>query len=275
METPRTVTSGTLSIGPEANLVVLAGLCIVEDLDTTLRHAEKLAEMAADLPITLVFKSSFDKANRSAISSYRGPGMAEGLRILSEVKAKTGLPLVTDVHESAQMDAVAEVADIIQIPAFLCRQTDLLVAAAKTGRIVNVKKGQFLSPHDMKNVVTKIEEAGSEKITLTERGNSFGYNTLVNDFRGLPIMRRLGVPVIFDATHSVQQPGGHGSRTGGDRTMVPYLAKAAVAVGVDGLFFEVHENPELAKSDADNALPLADFGPLVRKLLAIREAAAD
>ncbi|MFT7617714.1 MAG: 2-dehydro-3-deoxyphosphooctonate aldolase (KDO 8-P synthase) [Planctomycetota bacterium] len=275
MEMPRTVRQGDLAIGPEADLVILAGLCIVEDFDTTLRHAEKLAEATQDLPITLVFKSSFDKANRSSISSHRGPGMKAGLEILAEVKKRTGLPIVTDVHESGQVAEVAEVADILQIPAFLCRQTDLLVAAAETGKIVNVKKGQFLSPHDMKNVVTKIEEAGSEKVTLTERGNSFGYNTLVNDFRGLPIMRRLGVPVIFDATHSVQQPGGHGSRTGGDRTMVPYLAKAAVAVGVDGLFFEVHETPDLAKSDADNALHLEDFGPLIRKLLAIRQAAAD
>ncbi len=274
MTQPRTIRSNSLTIGPEGDLTVLAGLCIVEDFECTLRHAEALAAAVDGLPVQLVFKSSFDKANRSSIRSYRGPGMEAGLKILQEVKNRTGLPLVTDVHECHQMAAVAEVADILQIPAFLCRQTDLLVAAAETGRIVNVKKGQFLSPGDMRNIVTKIEEAGSDKVTLTERGSSFGYNTLVNDFRALPQMRALGVPVIFDATHSVQQPGGHGDRTGGDRTMVPYLAKAAVAVGVDGLFFEVHENPELAKSDADNALPLADFRPLMTRLLAIREAAA-
>ncbi|HGY91358.1 MAG TPA: 3-deoxy-8-phosphooctulonate synthase [Planctomycetes bacterium] len=269
----RTIRCGQAAIGPDAPLAVLAGLCIVEDEATTLRHAAALKEAAAGLPVGLVFKASFDKANRSSISSYRGPGMEEGLRILGRVKRELDLPIVTDIHESWQAEPAAEVADVIQIPAFLCRQTDLLAAAARTGRIVNVKKGQFLSPHDMSNVVAKIEESGNEKVSLTERGSAFGYNTLVNDFKGIPVMRALGVPVIFDATHSVQIPGGHGKSSSGDRTMIPPLARAAVAVGVDGLFFEVHEEPAKAKSDADNALPLHEFGPLLRRLLAIRAAA--
>ncbi len=276
MKPVRTVRHDDLAIGPEAPLMVLAGLCIVEDMETTLRHARSLKEQAAELAVTLVFKSSFDKANRSSIKSFRGPGMEAALEIFTAVREETGLRIVTDVHETAQVARVAEVADILQIPAFLCRQTDLLVAAAETGKIVNVKKGQFLAPWDMKNVVTKIEETGSDKVVLTERGSCFGYNTLVNDFKGLPYMRHeLGVPVIFDATHSVQVPGGRGTSTGGDRTMIPYLAKAAVAVGIDGLFFEVHENPAVAKSDADNALPLESFGPLMKKLLAVRAAAQD
>ncbi len=273
MTTVRTIRSEKISIGPEAPLAVLAGLCIVEDEATTLRHAAALKDAVTDLEVGLVFKASFDKANRSALSSYRGPGMEEGLRILAAVKEEFDLPIVTDIHEAWQAEAAAEVADVIQIPAFLCRQTDLLIAAARTGRIVNVKKGQFLSPHDMANVVTKIEESGNEKISLTERGSAFGYNALINDFKGIPTMRALGVPVIFDATHSVQIPGGHGKSSSGDRTMIPPLARAAVAVGVDGLFFEVHEDPQRAKSDADNALPLREFGPLLRRLLAIRTAA--
>ena len=269
----RTIRRDAIAIGPEADLLVLAGLCIVEDEATTLRHAEALKATVEGLPLSLVFKSSFDKANRSSITSFRGPGMEEGLRVLRAVKDATGLPIVTDVHETWQVEPAAEVADIIQIPAFLCRQTDLLCAAARSGRVVNVKKGQFLAPGDMGNVVSKLRDCGTEDIILTERGSSFGYNTLVNDFRGLPIMRGLGVPVIYDATHSVQVPGGQGTRSGGDRTMVPYLARAAAAVGVDGFFFEVHEDPSVAKSDADNALPLDQFGGLIRRLLAIQEAA--
>jgi len=272
---PRTISGNGLEIGPQADLTVIAGLCIVEDFETTLRHAVALREAVTGLPVTLVFKSSFDKANRSSMGSFRGPGMEEGLDILSRVKSETGLPLLTDIHETSQAAAIGEVADMIQIPAFLCRQTDLLTAAAGTGRIVNVKKGQFLSPHDMKNIITKLEESGTDKIVLTERGTSFGYNTLVNDFRGLPIMRSFGYPVVFDATHSVQVPGGHGSKSGGDRTMIPPLARAAVAVGVDGLFFEVHEDPSVAKSDADNALHLEHFGSLLRDLIRIREAAME
>jgi 2-dehydro-3-deoxyphosphooctonate aldolase (KDO 8-P synthase) len=269
---PRTIRDEHLALGPDAPLVIFAGLCIVEDAETTLRHARSLKEQVADLPVTLVFKSSFDKANRSSIKSHRGPGMDAAFEIFREVKKETGLPFVTDVHETAQVERVAEIAEVIQIPAFLCRQTDLLVAAARTGRIVKVKKGQFLAPWDMRHVVNKLEEAGTEKIVLTERGASFGYNTLVNDFRALPIMRDLGYPVVFDATHSVQIPGGAGERSGGDRTMIPYLARAAVAVGVDGLFFEVHEDPSRAKSDADNALPLEEFGGLLRSLLKVRDA---
>lgn len=269
-----TVEVDDLAIGPGAELCVLAGLCIVDDQETTLRHARALKAACAELPVNLIFKASFDKANRSSIDSYRGPGMKEGLAILHAVRSETGLPIVTDIHESHQAEEVAEVADIIQIPAFLCRQTDLLVAAARTGRIINVKKGQFLSPHDMKWVIKKLESAGTNRITLTERGVSFGYNTLVNDFRALPVLRGHGYPVIFDATHSVQMPGAHGHSSSGDRTMIAPLARAAVAVGVDGLFFEVHEDPSKAKSDADNALPLEQFEPLLKNLLAIRAAAA-
>jgi 2-dehydro-3-deoxyphosphooctonate aldolase (KDO 8-P synthase) len=252
---------------------VTAGLCIVEEEGATLRQAEALKRHMEGLPISFVFKSSFDKANRSSLASYRGPGMDEGLRILAKVKDALDLPILTDVHETHQCEAAAEVADILQIPAFLCRQTDLLLAAAATGRIINVKKGQFLAPHDVKPLIDKLHDSGCHKVTITERGVSFGYNTLVNDFRALPQIRALGVPVIFDATHSVQQPGGHGERSGGDRTMVPPLARAAAAVGTDGFFFEVHEDPSRARSDADNALLLADLRPLLETLLAIREAA--
>jgi 2-dehydro-3-deoxyphosphooctonate aldolase (KDO 8-P synthase) len=269
---PHPVVAGKIAIGPGHPLFVTAGLCIVEPEEVTLRHAEALQRGLRDLPVTFVFKASFDKANRSSIKSFRGFGMDECLRILAAVKTKLGLPILTDVHEPSQCAAVAEVADVLQIPAFLCRQTDLLVAAAKTGRIVNVKKGQFLAPWDVKPLIEKMREAGSDRITLCERGSSFGYNTLVNDFRGVPLMRGYGVPVIFDATHSVQQPGGLGDKTGGDRRMIPYLARAAAAVGVDGFFFEVHENPAVAKSDAANALRLPDLAPLVSQLLRIRAA---
>ena len=271
--TPDPVTDGTLSIGPGHPLFVTAGLCIVEDETTTLRHAEALKAATSDLPVTFVFKSSFDKANRSSLKSYRGPGMEEGLRILGKVKSELQLPILTDVHETSQCATAASVADVLQIPAFLCRQTDLLLAAGATGRIVNVKKGQFMAPQDVRPMINKLREAGHDKITVTERGVSFGYNTLVNDFRALPAIRGMDVPVIFDATHSVQQPGGHGHRSGGDRTMVPPLARAAAAVGVDGFFFEVHEDPSVAKSDADNALSLRDFRPLLETLLRIRIAA--
>jgi 2-dehydro-3-deoxyphosphooctonate aldolase (KDO 8-P synthase) len=267
------VSDGTIKVGGGLPYLIIAGLCIVEDEATTLRHAEALQSASADLPVTLVFKASFDKANRSSISSFRGPGMAEGLRILQKVKDTLGLPILTDVHETWQCTEAAAVADILQIPAFLCRQTDLLLAAAATGRMLNVKKGQFLAPEDVRPLLSKLKESGCDRVTITERGVSFGYNTLVNDFRALPTIRRLGAPVIFDATHSVQRPGGHGNRSGGDRTMVPFLAKAAAAVGADGFFFEVHENVAVAKSDADNALPLDDFRPLLRKLLEIRAVA--
>jgi 2-dehydro-3-deoxyphosphooctonate aldolase (KDO 8-P synthase) len=269
---PVPVKSGAIGVGPGHPLLLIAGLCIVEPEADTMRQATALAEGLRGLPVTFVFKCSYDKANRSSAKSYRGPGMREGLRILAKVKKELSLPILTDVHEPAQCAEAAAVADILQIPAFLCRQTDLLVAAAKTGRIVNVKKGQFLAPWDVKPLVEKIRDAGNDLVTITERGVSFGYNTLVNDFRAIPIMRSLGVPVVFDATHSVQQPGGHGDRSGGDRTMVPYLARAAVAVGADGLFFEVHEDPSRARSDADNALPLASLRGLVEEVLRIRQA---
>jgi 2-dehydro-3-deoxyphosphooctonate aldolase (KDO 8-P synthase) len=272
MKEPKAVVSGRVAIGPGHPLTVIAGLCIVEPEADTLRQAKALAESLRGLDVGFVFKCSYDKANRSSARSYRGPGMAEGLRILAAVKERLGLPILTDVHEPAQCGPAAEVADILQIPAFLCRQTDLLQAAARTGRVVNVKKGQFLAPWDVRPLIEKIRDAGNELVTITERGASFGYNTLVNDFRALPVMRSLGVPVVFDATHSVQQPGGHGDRTAGDRTMVPYLARAAAAVGVDGLFFEVHEDPSRARSDADNALPLGELRGLIEQVLRIREA---
>ena len=272
MTTPTTIRTDALTIGPDAPLCIMAGLCIVDDFETTLRHARSLAEQVEGLAVRLVFKSSFDKANRTAITSYRGPGMKEALDILHRVKSETGLPLLTDVHETWQVEQAAEVVDVIQIPAFLCRQTDLLVEAARSGRLVNVKKGQFVSPNDMQHVVTKLEDAGTRAIALTERGTCFGYNTLVNDFRGLPTMRALGYPVIFDATHSVQMPSAAGGKSTGDRSMIPHLARAAAAVGVDGFFFEVHEDPSVAKSDADNALRLEDFGGLVRTILRVTEA---
>ena len=215
----------------------------------------------------LVFKASYDKANRSSHATFRGPGMDEGLEILAEVKATLGLPLVSDVHEPAQAERAAKTLDVLQIPAFLCRQTDLLVACAKTGRIINVKKGQFLAPEDMANVAAKVETGGGTGILLTERGSSFGYHTLVNDFRGLPIMARTGWPVVFDATHSVEQPGGLGDSSGGDREMIPYLARAAVACGVDGLFLECHDDPDNALSDAPNQLDLKDLPRLLREVL--------
>jgi 2-dehydro-3-deoxyphosphooctonate aldolase (KDO 8-P synthase) len=269
---PSAVDSGPVSIGEGRPLFVAAGLCIVEPTADTLRQAAALKKDLAGLPVGFVFKASYDKANRSSIKSFRGFGMKEGLAILAEVKRTLGLPILTDVHEPDHCGPVAEVADVLQIPAFLCRQTDLLVAAAKTGRVVNVKKGQFLAPWDVKPLIEKVREAGNDKVVLTERGSSFGYNTLVNDFRALPLMRSYGVPVVFDATHSVQQPGGLGDKTGGDRRMIPYLARAAAAVGVDGLFFEVHEDPSRAKSDAANALPLHDLRPLLEEVLRIRAA---
>lgn len=268
---PTAVTLGRIAIGPGHPLFVTAGLCIVEEEDSTLRQAEALKTSLAGLPINFVFKCSYDKANRSSLKSYRGPGKEEGLRILAKVKRELDLPILTDVHETSQCAEAARVADILQIPAFLCRQTDLLLEAASTGRILNVKKGQFLAPQDVRPLLSKLREGGFSKITITERGSSFGYQTLVNDFRGLPIMRSFGAPVIFDATHSVQEPGSEGDRSGGDRRMVPYLARAAVAVGVDGLFFEVHEDPSRARSDADNCLPLKALRPLLEQLIKIRQ----
>lgn len=252
---------------------VIAGPCVLEGLDLALRTAEALAGIAARLDIDLVFKSSFDKANRTAADSFRGPGLELGLTWLAKVKQETGLPVLTDIHLPAQAAVAAQVADVLQVPAFLCRQTDLLLAAAGTGAIVNVKKGQFLAPWDMKNVVDKLRAAGNGRIWLTERGACFGYNNLVVDFRSLPLMAGLGCPVVFDATHSVQLPGGLGNRTGGQREFIPVLARAAVAAGAAGVFFEVHPDPEAALCDGPNSLPLDALEPLLVRLLAIWELA--
>jgi 2-dehydro-3-deoxyphosphooctonate aldolase (KDO 8-P synthase) len=272
------VTSVRIAEGVEAGdgrpLLLLAGPCVVEDRDFMLRIAEMVVEIAGRHEVSLVFKSSFDKANRSSGGSARGPGMEEGLSTLAAVKERFGVPVVTDIHESWQAAPAAEVADVLQIPAFLCRQTDLLVAAARTGRTVNVKKGQFVAPPDMANVVAKLEEAGGERILLTERGASFGYHNLVVDFRSLPQMRALGYPVVFDATHSVQLPGGLGTASGGQREYVPYLARAAAAVGIDGLFVEVHDHPDRAPSDGPNMLTPTALDRLLAEVLAVRAALA-
>jgi 2-dehydro-3-deoxyphosphooctonate aldolase (KDO 8-P synthase) len=250
-------------------LVLIAGPCVIEDEDATLRIASFLKKLGENLGIGIIFKASFDKANRTSISSFRGPGLEEGLRILSRVKERVGLPLLSDIHEINQISPAAEVLDVLQIPAFLSRQTDLLVAAARSGRVVNVKKGQFLAPWDMANVVKKIEESGNDRILLTERGASFGYNNLVVDMRSLVIMRELGHPVVFDATHSVQLPGGAGTASAGQRQYVGALSRAAAAVGIDGLFWEVHENPDAARCDGPNSLPLDQLRPMLEQILAI------
>ena len=260
-------------------LTLIAGPCVIESRELALGVAETVKAITDRLGITYVFKASFDKANRSSGGSFRGPGVAGGLEVLAEVKERFGLPVLTDIHESHQAAPVAEVADVLQIPAFLCRQTDLLLAAAEavrgTGKVINVKKGQFLAPWDMAQVVTKLRDAGADRVWLTERGSSFGYNTLVVDFRSLPQLQALGCPVIFDATHSVQQPGGRGTSSGGQREFVGPLARAAVAVGVDGLFMEVHPDPERALSDGPNMVPLHRLEPLLEQLLAIRAAVAE
>ncbi len=246
---------------------LIAGPCVIESEAHALKMAEAIAAVAAKLDIPYVFKASYDKANRSSISSFRGLGMEEGLRVLAKVKAELGLPVLTDIHESHQVATVAEVADVLQIPAFLCRQTDLLVAAAQSGRIVNVKKGQFLAPWEMRNVVNKLEAAGGRELMLTERGSSFGYNNLVVDMRSLPIMRGFGYPVVYDATHSLQLPGGLGEATAGMAEYIPNLACAAVACGIDGLFMEVHDNPATALSDATTQFPLEHLEGLLAKLV--------
>lgn len=267
----------TVNITPEVSagtnrLLLLAGPCAIESRELCLDVAEKLKLMCEKLDIGFVFKSSFDKANRSSINSYRGPGLEEGLKVLEEVKNTLNVPVVTDVHETHEVEAVAQVADILQIPAFLCRQTDLLVACAKTGRTVNIKKGQFLSPGQMINVVKKMEASGNRNILLTDRGTSFGYNYLISDFRCIPIMRSFGYPVVFDATHSVQMPGGNKDSSSGERQFVPTLAKAAVASGADALFLEVHPDPENAKSDGPNMLPIEQVEPLLETLIKIKDA---
>ncbi len=263
------VAAGGVRFGNDLPLAIIAGPCALESRGHALETAAALKEMTTRLGLGLVYKSSFDKANRTSSASARGIGLGEALPIFAEVKERLGLPVTTDVHEIEQCAAVAEVVDILQIPAFLCRQTDLLVAAARTGRVVNVKKGQFLAPWDMANVASKIREAGNPNVMVTERGASFGYNTLVSDMRSLPIMAETtGAPVIFDATHSVQQPGGKGSTSGGQREFVPVLARAAVAVGVAGVFIETHRDPDRAPSDGPNMVPLRDMGELLAELKA-------
>ena len=261
---------GDIEIG-NGNLFLMAGPCVLEGYERSLKIGKRAKEIAQNLNLPYIFKASFDKANRSSIKSFRGPGLDEGLKILAAIKAELKVPIVTDIHETYQAEKVAQVADILQIPAFLCRQTDLLVAAAKTGKVVNVKKGQFLSPNDMKNVVVKLEESGTKKIMLTERGASFGYNNLVVDMRGLPIMRSFGYPVIFDGTHSVQLPGGSGTSSSGQREFVPYLTRAAAAVGIDGLFLEVHDNPAEGLSDGANMIQLDKLENLLKNVLLIHE----
>ena len=255
-------------------LTLIAGPCVIESRDLALEIAERIKAVTTPLGIDYIFKASFDKANRSSGESFRGPGVDDGLAVLAEVKSRFGLPVLTDIHESQQAAPVAEVVDVLQIPAFLCRQTDLLLAAADavrgTEKTINVKKGQFLAPWDMAQVVAKLREAGVQNLWLTERGTSFGYNTLVVDYRSLPQLQALGCPVIFDATHSVQQPGGRGTSTGGQREFVAPLARAAVAVGVDGLFMEVHPDPDQALSDGPNMVPLHRLEELLSQLLAIR-----
>lgn len=252
-------------------LTILAGPCAIETMDILKQTAEGLKKTCEKLGINYVFKSSFDKANRSSITSYRGVGMEKGLEMLAQIKKEFDIPIVTDIHLPEQAAAVAEVADILQIPAFLCRQTDLLVAAAKTGKIVNIKKGQFLAPQQMKSLVKKVEESGNKNIMLTDRGVTFGYNNLVVDYRAIPIMKEFGYPVVFDATHSVQMPGSNGDSTGGDRRFVPTLANAAMAAGADVLFFEVHPNPDCALCDGPNMLALKDAEQVFEKCKAIFE----
>lgn len=245
---------------------LIAGPCVIESEEMVLSIADRMKQITDELGIPYTFKASFDKANRTSLSGFRGPGIQEGLRILQKVKDTYGLPICTDIHEPRQAAQAAEVVDILQIPAFLCRQTDLLVAAAKTGKCVNIKKAQFLAPWDMKNCVDKVHQSGNDNVMLCERGTTFGYNTLVVDMTGLRVMKDMGVPVIFDATHSVQKPGGNGTSTGGNRQFVEYLAKAAVAVGVDGLFMETHPDPDNAKSDGPNMVPLDQMRDLLIKL---------
>lgn len=264
----RVVTRG-VTFANDAPIAVLAGPCQMESRAHALEMASALKEIAGRLGIGLVYKSSFDKANRTSLAGRRGIGLEAALPVFAEIRETLGLPVVTDVHEPAQCAAVAEVADVLQIPAFLCRQTDLLVAAAQTGRIVKIKKGQFLAPWDMKNAVAKITGSGNPNILLTERGSSFGYNTLVVDMRALPQMAETGAPVIFDATHAVQQPGGQGTSSGGDRRFVPVLARAAVATGIAGLFIETHEAPDRAPSDGPNMVPLSEFEALLTELIEI------
>jgi 2-dehydro-3-deoxyphosphooctonate aldolase (KDO 8-P synthase) len=266
MSSTREFQVGSVRIGGKAPLVFIVGPCVIESEEHARFIAERLAELSREADLPVVFKASYDKANRSSLASYRGPGLREGLRILAAIRATTGMPVLTDVHDVAQVEPVAEICDVLQVPAFLCRQTDLLLAVGRSGRAVNVKKGQFLSPVEMARVVEKVASTGNERILVTERGTSFGYQNLVVDMRSLAILRRLGYPVVFDATHSVQLPGAEGCRSGGEPEFIEPLARAAAAVGADGIFVEVHENPPAALSDGANALPLDRFRALAERL---------
>lgn len=268
----RAIPIGNVTIGGEGPPVFIAGPCVIESRDHVMKMADELVAMRDALGISLIFKSSFDKANRSSIESFRGPGLDEGLAILAEVASEHGLPVLSDIHDVSQAGPAAEVLDVLQIPAFLCRQTDLIVAAAKTGRAVNVKKGQFLSPEETKNILQKGDEAGSDKVFLTERGSSFGYQNLVVDMRSFPIMRSYGAPVVYDITHSMQRPGGEGTYTGGTRQFARPLARAAAAVGVDGFFMEVHDRPDEALSDKTTQLDIGTARGVIEDILRITEA---
>ncbi|PYP90208.1 MAG: 3-deoxy-8-phosphooctulonate synthase [Blastocatellia bacterium AA13] len=261
---------GNVNVGGE-KLFLIAGPCVVESESHALMMAQRIRDCASSHDIPYIFKASYDKANRTSAGSYRGPGMDEGLRVLGRVRTEIGVPVLTDVHDVTQVSAAAEVADVLQIPAFLSRQTDLIAEAAKSGRAVNIKKGQFLAPQDMKNVLEKVTAGGNQRVMLTERGTSFGYNNLVVDFRGFPIMRAFGYPVIYDVTHSIQRPGGMGTTSGGDSQFIEYLARAGVACGIDGIFMEVHDRPSEALSDGPNNLPLERLSPLLGILRSIHD----
>jgi len=265
----RIVNINQIEIGGNNPLVLIAGPCVIESEDNIRSTVKGLKEITSEIDMPLILKSSYDKANRTSMKSYRGPGLKRGLEILQEVKVEFDVPLLVDVHQIEEVESVSRVADILQVPAFLCRQTDLIISMARTGKPINVKKGQFLAPWDMKNVIEKIESTGNKRILLTERGSCFGYNNLVVDMKSLPIMRSFGYPVIFDATHSVQKPGERGTGTGGEREYVPFLAQAAVAIGIDGLFLEVHPEPEEALSDGPNMLRLDQVKGLLEKLIRI------
>lgn len=267
----RLVRVGNVYFGKKKTLPLIAGPCVIESRDVCMKIAEELVKLTDKLDLPYVFKASYDKANRSSIASFRGPGIEEGLNILHEIKEVFNIPVLTDVHSPEEASIAGNIVDIIQIPAFLCRQTDLIVAAGETGKVVNVKKAQFMSPEDMINVITKLETTGNNRILLTERGTAFGYNNLVSDMRSIPLMREHNYPVIFDATHSVQRPGGGGTHSSGDGRLAPYLAKSAVAAGADGLFVETHFNVDQALSDKDNMIPLSQLGGLMKQLKKIKE----
>ena len=274
MANVHTVSAGSVVFGESGRLVLIGGPCVIESEDSAMRHAEKIASMAAELEIPYVFKASYDKANRTSAKSFRGPGLQKGLAVLAKIKKDFRVPVLSDVHAEDQVKPAAEVLDIIQIPAFLCRQTDLVMAAGRTGRVVNVKKGQFLSPWDAKNIVEKLHEAGCRKLLLTDRGTSFGYQNLVSDFRAIPIMRGFGYPVVYDVTHSVQIPGGQGTSSGGAAEFIPTLARCGVAAGADAIFMEIHEDPAKALSDGPNSFPLDKLSGLLTVLKDLKKTVA-